>query len=138
MQKPAVKPPQALNQLQPGGYGLGSGARMIESSDQRLSGRSKMGRPGGHEESLRRTRGEAAGEKLGSYPANRSRVERGNLCGAARLPTSQVGEGKDRRRPIAPRRGGALVVVRGRESRPHGEGGQQARSEVIGMPGGPR
>ncbi|HVC76281.1 MAG TPA: ISL3 family transposase [Candidatus Micrarchaeaceae archaeon] len=136
-EKPAVKPPKALNQLQPGGYGLGSGARLTESSGRRLLVRSKLDRPGGHEESLRRTRGEAAGEKLGSHPANRSRDERGNLRGAALPPTRQVGEGQDRRRPMAPRRGGVPVVVRGRESRPHGKGGQQVRSEVAGMPGGP-
>ena len=32
--------------------------------------------------------------------------------------------------------GGACVVVRGRESRPHGEGGQRIRSAVTVMPGG--
>jgi hypothetical protein len=44
--------------------------------------------------------------------------------------------GKERRPLMAPWRGGALVVVRGWESQPHGEGGQQVRSVGVGMPGG--
>jgi hypothetical protein len=35
-------------------------------------------------------------------------------------------------------RGGGSVVVRGRESRPHGEGTQQASRAVAGRPGGRR
>ena len=56
----------------------------------------------------------------------------GNRCEAP----SPWRAGKERRPPMASWRGGAPVVVRGRESRPHGEGGQQVRSAGIGMPGG--
>ena len=85
-------------------------------------------RPGGHEESLRRTRGEAAGEKLGTNPVDRFMVNVGTIVGLA-LPAAQPG----RRRagpPSAdgPRWGGGSVVVRGRESRLHGEGSQRVRS----------
>jgi hypothetical protein len=51
---------------------------------------------------------------------------------------SQAGGGLVRCRLLAPGRDGALVVVRGRESRPHGEGGQQVRSSGTGMSGGRR
>ena len=74
---------------------------------------------GGHEEGLRRTRGEAAGEKLGAAPVDRSAMNVGTILG---LPA--VG-GQARCRLLAPGWGGAFVVVRGRESRPHGEGRQR-------------
>jgi len=80
----------------------------------------------------------AAGEKLDTAPVDRLRGERGNRRGAALPLASQVGDGQDRRHPAAPRWGGVPVVVRGRESRPHGEGGQRVRSRGIGMPGGRR
>ena len=95
-------------------------------------------RPGGHEESLRRTRGEAAGEELGTAPVDRSVVNVGTISGLPSPPASQVGGGQARRQLLAPRWGGVLVVVRGRESRPHGEGGQRVRSRGAGMSGGRR
>jgi hypothetical protein len=85
------------------------------------------GRRGGHEEGLRRTRGEAAGEKLGAAPVDRSAMNVGTILG---LPA--VG-GQARCRLLALGWGGAFVVVRGRESRPHGEGGQ--RICCIGLEG---
>jgi len=51
-------------------------------------------------------------------------------------PAIQVGGGQARRLLMTPGRGGVPVVVRGRESRPHGEGGQQSRSVGTGRPGG--
>jgi hypothetical protein len=83
---------------------------------------------GGHEEGLRRTRGEAAGEKLGAAPVDRSAVNVGTILG---LPASG---GQARCRLLAPGWGGAFVVVRGRESRPHGEGRQRTCS--IRLEGG--
>jgi hypothetical protein len=74
---------------------------------------------GGHEEGLRRTHGEAAGEKLGAAPVDRSAMNVGTILG---LPA--IG-GQARCRLLAPGWGGAFVVVRGRESRPHGEGRQR-------------
>jgi hypothetical protein len=74
---------------------------------------------GGHEEGLRRTHGEAAGEKLGAVPVDRSAMNVGTILG---LPASG---GQARCRLLALGWGGAFVVVRGRESRPHGEGRQR-------------
>ena len=87
---------------------------------------------------LRCTQGEAAGEKSGTTPVNRSVVNVGTAPGLPSPPASQAGGGQVRCRLLAPERGGALVVVRGRESRPHGEGGQRVRSFETGMPGGRR
>ena len=53
---------------------------------------------GGHEEGLRRTRGEAAGAKLGTYPVDRCAVNVGTIPGRPRRPASQVGGGQARRR----------------------------------------
>jgi hypothetical protein len=48
------------------------------------------------------------------------------------LPTLlQARRGKARRRLMASGWDGAPVVVRGRESRPHGEGGQRVRSRTL-------
>ena len=93
---------------------------------------------GGHGEGLRRTRGETAGAKLGASPVNRCMVNVGTISGLPSPPPSQGGGGQVRRRLMSPGWGGALVVVRGRESRLHGEGGQRARSTWTGMPGGRR
>jgi hypothetical protein len=77
---------------------------------------------GGHGEGLRCTRGEAAGEKLGAAPVDRSAMNVGTILG---LP---VDDGQARCRLLAPGWGGASGVVRGRESRPHGEGRQRTCS----------
>jgi hypothetical protein len=53
---------------------------------------------GGHEEGLRRTRGEAAGEQLGTSPVDRSVSERGNHPGSPSPPPSRGGGGQARRR----------------------------------------
>jgi hypothetical protein len=98
----------------------------------------ETGRRGGHEEGLRRTRGEAAGEKLGTAPVNRCV---GNVGTRPRLPfppASRAGGGQVRRRLWALGGDGAAVVVRARESRVHGEGRQRVRSEVTGRLGGRR
>jgi hypothetical protein len=65
-------------------------------------------------------------------------VNVGTTPGLPSPPASQAGGGQVRRRLSAPEWDGALVVVRGRESRPHGEGGQQVRSRRTGTPGGRR
>jgi len=55
--------------------------------------------------------------------------EHGNRPGSRHGPRHQRGSpGWVHRRPIGSGRGGAAVVVRGRESRPHGEGRQQDSS----------
>jgi hypothetical protein len=100
---------------------------------------------GGHGESLRRTRGEAAGEELGTALVDRSMVNVGTLPGSPSPLASQAGGGQARRRLLTLGGDGVPVVVGGRESRPHashgrghGEGGQRVRSGGTGRPGGRR
>ena len=93
------------------------------------------GRSGGHEESLRRTRGEVAGEELGTNPVDRLMVNVGTTLGLPFPPHGQWGGGQARCRLMAPGWGGVLVVVRGRESRLHGEGAQRVSSDAVAMAG---
>lgn len=93
-------------------------------------------RPGGHTEGLRRRCGEAAGAQLGTSLVDRHVVNVGTVPVSPFPPPGQGGGGQVRRRLMTPGWGGALVVVRGRESRSHGEGGQRVRSSGIGRPGG--
>lgn len=95
----------------------------------------QVGRWGGHEESLRRTRGEAAGEQLGASPVNRSVGERGNHPGSPSPPPGLGGGGQARRQLMVPGWDGVLVVVRAWESHVHGEGGQHDRSAGTGRSG---
>ena len=89
--------------------------------------------PGGHGEVLRHSRGRPAGEKLGTDPVDRSVVNVGTVLGAPTCRPARSAAGKARRLLMAEGRGGGSVVVRGRESRPHGEGTQRARSSGTGM-----
>ena len=95
----------------------------------------QVGRWGGHEESLRRTRGEAAGEQLGTSPVDRSVSERGNHPGSPSPPPSQGGGGQACRQLMVSGWDGVLVVVRAWESHVHGEGGQHDRSARNGISG---
>ena len=70
---------------------------------------------GGHGEGLRRNRGDAAGAKLDAKPVNRFLVNTGTIWCRSCCPGS--------------------VVVRARERRAHGEGGQQVSSGGQGKPG---
>jgi hypothetical protein len=65
-------------------------------------------------------------------------VNVGTPPGPPSPPVLQAGGGQAGRRLLAPGEDGALVVVRGRESRPHGEGGQQACSADAETPEGRR
>jgi hypothetical protein len=76
------------------------------------------------------------GQQLGTSLDDRLRSERGNHLRSPFLPPIRGGGGQARRRLTAVGWDGGSVVVRGRESRPHGEGSQQACKEVVGMPGG--
>jgi hypothetical protein len=93
------------------------------------------GRPGGHIECLRRRCGDAAGEELGADPADRCMVNVGTVFGLPSPPPSQGGNGQVCCQLMARGWDGASVVVRGRESRSHGEGRQQARNSGNGMSG---
>jgi len=94
--------------------------------------------PGGHEESLRRTRGDAAGAELDTDPVDRNTMNMGTLPFLPYLACCQHVGGQGHRHLLGTVGGGAVVVVRGRESRPHGEGRQQAGKESEVMPGGRR
>src|SRR6516165_2960799 len=84
-------------------------------------------RQGGCGEGLRRTRSDAAGAQPGSYFVERITVN----TGTARcwFPAAGIGPLAGIGAPTAERagRGGAAVVLRGRESRSHGEGRQRYR-----------
>jgi hypothetical protein len=135
VQKPVVEPPQVQNRLQLGGYGSGSSARPGEICLDDSKG-GELCRYGGHGESLRRTHGDAAGEKLGASSAERSAVNVGTTLGLPYILAIQAGNGQARRQLIALGWGGVLVVVRAWESHVHGEGEQRVRSYGTGIFGG--
>jgi len=93
---------------------------------------------GGHEECLRRTRGDAAGAELDTDPADRHTVNMGTLPHLPFPACLQHVGGQGRCHLRCGAGGGAAVVVRGRESRLHGEGRQQAGNDVAVTPGGRR
>jgi hypothetical protein len=78
------------------------------------------------------------GKSWAPPPSSGHLVNVGTLPGLPFLPRGQRGGGQAGRRLLARGGDGAPVVVRGRESRPHGEGGQPVRSLGAGMPGGRR
>lgn len=82
--------------------------------------------------------GEAAAAKLDVDPINRDMVNVGTILGLPSPTSSLLVGGQAHRRLMTRGWGGGSVVVRGRESRSHGEGTQQVRSDGIGMPGGRR
>jgi hypothetical protein len=74
---------------------------------------------------LRGSRGDAAGVEPGAYFDERSISEHGNRSGPALAAHPGAVRGWVHRRSIGSERGGAAVVVRGRESRSHGKGRQR-------------
>jgi hypothetical protein len=78
------------------------------------------------------------GEELGADPVDRGVVNVGTVPQPPVLSPVVGGGGQVRCRLMAVGQGGGSVVVRGRESRPHGEGTQQVSRAVAGMPGGRR
>ena len=85
--------------------------------------------PGGHGEVPRRNHGEAAGTKLGSSSVERAAVNTGTVPVLTRAGLPARIMGWVHRRPIGSGRGGAAVVLRGRESRSPGEGRQRKRED---------
>ena len=78
------------------------------------------------------------GEELGADPVDRDVVNVGTVPRPPVPPPAMSGDGQVRCRLMAAGRGGGSVVVRGRESRPHGEGTQRVCRAVARMPGGRR
>ncbi len=68
------------------------------------------------------------GHSWAPHPSSGPRVNVGTISAIPSPASTQLVGGKVRRRPMLPGWGGGIVVVRGRESRPHGEGPQWVRS----------
>jgi hypothetical protein len=90
----------------------------------------------GHGEGLRRSCGDAAGAELDAKPVNRFAVNTGTISCRSCCPGSARSGGIGPSSAEGARWGGGPVVVRARERRAHGEGGQQVGSAGGGMPGG--
>ena len=93
---------------------------------------------GGHGEGLRRNRGDAAGAKLDAKLIDRFAVNTGTIPHRSLRPGAAWDAGIDASSVEGAGWGGGPVVVRARERRAHGEGGQQVGSAGGGMPGGRR
>ena len=91
---------------------------------------------GGHGESLRRSRGDAAGAKLGAKLIDRFAVNAGTIPRRSRGLESIRVRGIDPSSVEGAGRGGGSVVVRAGKRPAHGEGSQQVGSDRAGMPGG--
>ena len=102
------------------------------------SRRSWVGRPGGHAKACGVVVARLQGKSWAPIPSNGHEVNVGTNVEPPTLAPNQAVSGKAHRQLMARRWGGALVVVRGRESRPHGEGGQQVRSRRAGTSGARR
>lgn len=138
MSEPVIEPPLAAPLAQIWWIRAGQQRTPVAMRRPTTSQRCNAHRRGGYPESLRRTDSEVAGEELGTIPVERTQSERGNRSVIARYPLQGNGD----RAGVGPAegldRGGVSVVVRGRESRLHGEGKQQVRSVGTGIPGGRR
>lgn len=90
---------------------------------------------GGHGESLRRNRGDAAGAKLDAGLIDRFTVNTGTVPRRSQGPETIRAGGIDASSVEGGGRGGGSVVVRADERSVHGEGSQQVGSKDAGMPG---
>jgi len=91
---------------------------------------------GGHGESLRRNRGDAAGAELGAKLIDRFAVNTGTIPHRSRCLEAVWVGGIDASSVEGAGWGGDPVVVGAGERPAQGEGGQQVGSERVGMPGG--
>jgi hypothetical protein len=137
MQEPVVEPPQATNRLESGG--CGPGRQQVPGPASGL-GVFVFGVEAVGAEAVGKVCGVPAarpsGEELGTSLVDRMMVNTGTTSELPFPPAGQVGDGQARCQLRALGWGGACVVVRGRESRPHGEGRQQDRSAGTARPGG--
>jgi hypothetical protein len=113
---------------EPGGRGLDSSACPPKWATPTSS---CTPRPGGHGGKSAAYPGRGCRGIIGHRPHQSVDGEHGNHPGAACHVPDLGRWGEVHCRLIAPEWDGALVVVRGRESRPPGEGGQQVRSRGI-------
>jgi hypothetical protein len=129
-EKPAPKPHKNSTGPKPGGHGPGCSARPYGRLRDWLSGlvRRSRGKPAAY--SWRCCWGRA-----GHLPRRPVHGERGNHPVRPPLRPARPEDGQARCRLMAGW-GGAPVVVRGRESRPHGKGGQRVLQQGNATSGG--
>ncbi len=124
--------PQETLQLEPGGSGLVSSAHPDGTPDGVVV-RGTLGpvEVAGREATVNACGVAVAmlqGHSWAPTPSNGSTVNVGTISAVPSPVSNLLVGGKVRRRLTPPRWGGGPVVVRGRESRPHGEGVQRVRS----------
>ena len=124
-----LKAPQELtHQPESGGYGLG---RSAHPHTRGLRGTPRLGDVAGREAMVKACGVAVAmlqGHSWVPIPSNGRKVNVGTIPVVPNPASCQLPGGKVRRRLMPPGWGGGPVVVRGRESRPHGEGAQRDRS----------
>ncbi len=121
-----------------GGYGSGSGTCLFLLMEETTHAVTLCVSVRGHGECLRRSHDEAAAEKLDTNPVKGNMVNMGTIPKSPSPSYLQYEDGQAHRRLMALGWGGGFVVVRGRESRLHGEGIQRTCSRSTAMPGGRR
>jgi hypothetical protein len=117
--------PQETHQLEPGGSGLES------SAHPPWRGTPGLDYVAGREATVKVCGVAVArlqGHSWAPIPSNGQGVNVGTTPAAPSPASRQLVGGKARRRPMPSGWDGGPVVVRGRESRPHGEGAQRVRS----------
>ncbi len=143
-QRGVTKVNQWLNPLKrgtdskPGGYGSGSGACFFLLTEEATLVWIINVDPRGHGEWLWSSHDETVAAELGANPVKGNMVNMGTIPKSPSPPRNQRGNGLAHRRLMALGWGGGFVVVRGRESRPQGEGIQRIRGKSAVMPGGRR
>lgn len=128
--------PQESHQLEPGGSGLDSSAHPDHDTAAggvgvMVGGTSGLGDVAGREATVKACGVAVAmlqGHSWAPTPSNGSTVNVGTISAVPSLASILLVGGKARRRLMPPGWGGGPVVVRGRESRSHGEGVQRVRS----------
>ena len=137
MQEPVVEPPEVERRLEPDGSGPVSGARR-----SMVLRRLRVGLGLACSEATTKSCGVVVarppGKSWAPIPSNGQVVNVGIAIGEPAVPLCQAGRGKAHRQPVLRWWGGAVVVVRGWETRSHGEGRQRVRSGRAGMAGGRR
>jgi hypothetical protein len=132
--------PQESHQLEPGGSGLDSSAHPRDRNGDNVVVRVVRGTPGlgdvaGREATVKVCGVAVAmlqGHSWAPTPSIGSAVNVGTIPTVSDPRRSRRCGGKARRRPMLSGWGGGPVVVRGWESRPHGEGVQRVRSRDAG------
>jgi len=120
--------PQERSQLEPGGLGLVSSAHLHGDA---VRGTPWLGDVAGREATVNACGVAVAmlqGHSWAPTPSNGSTVNVGTIPAVPSPVGSLLVGGKARRRLMLSGWGGGPVVVRGRESRSHGEGVQRVRS----------